>query len=272
VSHGANNTSSKTSLPQQSHTIYVIANHSKASSNPLPASTDHSAKVLEVALSKELLDNMLLGFLPSTKINSTSGTQFPTVFSWICHRLSLDPNETFSDKYLAHLQQLEETSPNTTTSLPKGLTTARNIRDLVKALGIIVSKLGLGTEGRTSDAMRIVYVARRGGTAPMDDTTAPIIAQSGLRHGFIGHPFAIEGIDKGHRLNKKRRLSKPKSISRLQIFHHHDVIFDRKLVQIEITSMLKFWHGQRKMSGPTGQKELDSKCGNCPFRKNCPQV
>jgi hypothetical protein len=271
VSDGARSTSSKTSSSQRSHNIYVIANHSKHSSNPLPASTDHSAKILEVALNKDLLDGMLLAFSPNA--NFPNGAQFPTLFSWICHRLSLDPNETFSDKYLAHLEQLEETSPNTTTSLPKGVTTARNIRDLVNVLGNIVSKLGLGTKGQTSDAMRIVYVARRGGNAPMDDTTAPVIARSGLRHGFIGHPFAIEGIDNGHRLNKKRRLNKkPESISRLQFFHHHDVNFDRKLIQLEIASMLKFWHGQRKMSGPIGQKELDSKCGNCPFRKNCPQV
>ena len=258
---------------QRSHNIHVIANHSKPSSKPLPASTDHSAKVLEVALNKDLLDGMLFGFFPPSKSNSTSTAQFPTLFSWMCHRLSLDPNETFSDQYLAHLQQLEETSTNTTTSLPKGVPTARNIRDLVKVLGNIVNKLGLGTNGQTSDAMRIIYVARRGGNALMDDATAPIIAQSGLRHGFIGHPVAVEGIDNGHRLNKKRRLSKkPESISRLQFFHHHDVMFDRKLVQLEIASMLKFWHGQRKMLGPTGQKELDSKCGNCPFRKNCPQV
>jgi hypothetical protein len=271
VFDGAQITSSNTSSSQRSHNIYVIANHSKHSSNPLPASTDHSAKVLEVALSKDLLDGMLLAFSPNA--NFPNGAQFPTLFSWICHRLSLDPNETFSNKYLSHLQELEETSSNTTTSLPKGITTARNIRDLVKMLGNIVCKLGLGTKGQTSDAMRIIYVARRGGNAPMDDTSAPVIAQSGLRHGFIGHPFAVEGIDNGHRLNKKRRLSKkPESISRLQFFHHHDVMFDRKLVQLAIASMLKFWHGQRKMSGPTGQKELDSKCGNCPFRKNCPQV
>jgi hypothetical protein len=256
---------------QRSHNIYVIANHSKPSSKPLPASTDHSAKVLEVALHKDLLDGMLSGFFTSPGIKSTIGTQFPTLFSWICHRLSLDPNETFSDQYLAHFQQLEETSSNTTTSLPKGITTSRNIRDLVRVLGTIVSKLG--TNGQTSNAMRIIYVARRGGNAPMDDTAAPVITQSGLRHGFIGHPYAIEGIDNGHRLNKRRRLNKkPKPISRLQFFHHHDVNFDRKLIQLEIASMLKFWHGQRKMSGPIGQKELDSKCGNCPFRKNCPQV
>jgi hypothetical protein len=214
---------------------------------------------------------MLSGFFTSPGINSTNGTHFPTLFSWICHRLSLDPNETFSNQYLAHLQQLEETSPNTTTSLPKGITTSRNIRDLVRVLGTIVSKLG--TNGQTSNAMRIIYVARRGGNAPMDDTTAPVIAKSGLRHGFIGHPVAVEGIDNGYRLNKKRRLfKKPETISRLQIFHHHDVMFDRKLVQLNIASMLKFWHGERKMSGPTGRAELDSKCGNCPFRKNCPQV
>jgi hypothetical protein len=268
VFDGAQSTSSKT---QRSHNIYVIANHSKHSSNPLPASTDHSAKVLEVALNKNLLDGMLLAFSPDA--NFPHGTQFPTLFSWICHRLSLDPNEIFSDKYLSHLQQLEETSTNTTTSLPKGITTARNIRDLVKVLGNIVCKLGLGAKGQTSEAMRIVYVARRGGNAPMEDTTGQVIAKSGLRHGFIGHPFAIEGIDNGHRLNKKRRLNKkPESDSRLQFFHYHDVMFDQKLVQLEIASMLKFWHGQRKMSGPIGQKELDSKCGNCPFRKNCPQV
>jgi hypothetical protein len=265
VSDGARSTSSKTSSSQRSHNIYVIANHSKHSSNPLPASTDHSAKILEVALNKDLLDGMLLAFSPNA--NFPNGAQFPTLFSWICHRLSLDPNETFSNKYLAHLMQLEETSPNTTTSLPKGINTAKNIRDLVNVLGNIVSKLGLGTKGQTSDAMRIVYVARRGGDAPMDRTSAPVIAQSGLRHGFIGHPLAIVGIDNGHGLNKK-----PESISRLQFFHHHDVNFDRKLIQLEIASMLKFWHGQRKMSGPIGQKELDSKCGNCPFRKNCPPV
>jgi hypothetical protein len=267
MSDNAKSTSSKTISSQRLHNIHVIANHSKPSSKPLPASTNHSAKVLEVALNKDLLDGMLSSFNPSSKINSTNGAQLPTLFSWICHRLSLDPNEIFSNKYLSHLQQLEETSPNTTTSLPKGITTARNIRDLVIVLGDIVSKPGLGTKGQTSDAMRIVYVARRGGDAPMDRTSAPVIAQSGLRHGFIGHPLAIVGIDNGHGLNKK-----PESISRLQFFHHHDVNFDRKLIQLEIASMLKFWHGQRKMSGPIGQKELDSKCGNCPFRKNCPQV
>ena len=269
MSDNAESMSSKTISPQRSHNIYVIANHSKPNSKPLPASTNHSEKVLKVALNKDLLDGMLLAFSPNAKL--PKGAQFPTLFSWICHRLSLDPNETFSDKYLSQLQQLEETSTNTTTSLPKGITTARNIRDLVKVLGTIVSKLGLGTNGQTSEAMRIVYVARRGVNAPMDYTNAPVIAQSGLRHGFIGHPFAIEGIDNGHRLNKKRRLTR-KSESRLQFFHHHDVMFDRKLVQIEIASMLKFWHSQRKISGPTGQKELDSKCGNCPFRKNCPQM
>jgi hypothetical protein len=256
---------------QRLHDIHVFANHSKPSSNPLPASTDHSAKVLEVALNKKLLDGMLSSFSPKAK--STSRADLPTLFSRICQQLSLDPWETFSDNYLAHLQQLEETSTNTTTSLPQGLTTARNILDLVKVLGTIVSKLALATEGQSSDAMRIAYIARRGGNAPMDNTTAPVIAKSGLRHGFIGHPFAVEGIDKGHQLNKKRRLNKkPKSISRLQFFHHHDVMFDRKLVQLAIASMLKFWHGERKMSGPTGRAELDSKCGNCPFRKNCPQV
>ena len=214
---------------------------------------------------------MLSSFSP--KVKSASRTEFPTLFLRICQQLSLDPDETFSDKYLAHLQQLEETSTNTTTSLPQGLTTARNIRDLVKVLGTIVSKLPLATEGQSSDAMRIAYIARRGGNTPMDDTTAPVIAKSGLRHGFIGHPVAVVGIDKGHQLNKKRRLSKnPKTNSRLQIFHHHDVMYDRKLVQVAIASMLRFWHGERKMLGPTGQKELDSKCGNCPFRKNCPQV
>ena len=253
------------------YNIFVIANHSKPNSNPLPASTDHSAKVLEVALNKKLLDGMLSSF--SSKAKSTGHADFPTLFARICQQLSLDPDETFSDRYLAHLQQLEETSTNTTTSLPQGLTTARNIRDLVKVLGTIVSKLALAKEGQSSDAMRIAYIARRGGNTPMDDATAPVIAKSGLRHGFIGHPVAVEGIDKGHRLNKKRRLSKkPETISRLQIFHHHDVMFDRKLVQLHIASMLRFWHGERKMSGPSGRAELDSKCGNCPFRKNCPQV
>jgi hypothetical protein len=269
--------SSKTSPSEKSHDIHLIANHSKNSSKPLPAGTDHSINVLQAALNKDLLDSMLASF--GANFDTTKGHPFPTLFSWICHRLSLDPDETFSDMYIAQLQQLEENSPLTPlNSLPKGLTAAKNIRVLVEILGTTISQLGLGgagrpTEGRTSDAMRIVYIARRGGNAPMDDTNAPVIAQSGLQHGFIGHTFAVEGIDYGHRLSKKRRLSKkPESISRLQIFHHHDAMFDRKLVQLEITSMLKFWHGQRKMSGPTGRAELDSKCGNCPFRKNCPQV
>jgi len=215
---------------------------------------------------------MLLSFSSSPNVKSTSGTPFPTLFSWICHRLSLDPNETFSDRYLAHLQQLEETSANLSTSLPLGLTTARNLRDLVKVMGTIISQLGLAAEGRSSDAMRIAYVARRGGNAPLDPSTAPVIEQSGHRHGFIGHSFVKAEIDNAAP-NKKRRLSEnPKSISRLQVFHHHDVIFDRKLVQSEMASILKFWHGQRKMSGPTSRVELDSKCGGCAFRKNCPQV
>jgi len=242
------------------------------SSKPLPASTDHSSNVLQAALNKDLLDSMLLSFSPSPNVKSTSGTPFPTLFSWLCHRLSLDPNETFSDKYLAHLQQLKETSANITTSLPLGLTNARNIRDLVKVLGSIVSQLGLAAEGRSSNAMRIAYVARRGGNAPLDPSNAPVIEQSGQRHGFMGHSFVKAAIDYAAP-NKKRRLAEdPKSISRLQVFHHHDVIFDRKLVQFETTSMLKFWHGQRKMLGPTTRAELDSKCGGCTFRKNCPQV
>jgi hypothetical protein len=278
----SNGLSKKSSL-QKSHNIHLVANHSKNSSKELPDNHDHSLNVLQVSINKDLLDGMLTSFCPDSE--SSKSAQFPTLFSWICHQSSLDPDEVFSDRYILHLQQLEETSPNTT-PLPKGLSAARNIRDLVSVLGTIVLQLGLGGgafpgNGRTSDGMRIVYLAERGGNGPMDHIAAPYIKKSGMRHGFIGHPLMNNGTSNAQQSDKygvlapskKRRLSKnPEPASRLQVFHHHDVIFDRRIVDHEVASMLEFWYGRRKMLGPIGRAELDFKCGSCPFRQKCPQM
>jgi hypothetical protein len=115
----------------------------------------------------------------------------------------------------------------------------------------------------------------------MDHIASPDIKNSGMRHGFIGHPLMNNGTSNAHQSDKygvlapskKRRFSKnPEPASRLQVFHHHDVIIDRGLVNHEVAWMLEFWHGQRKMLGPTGRMDLDSKCGSCAFRQKCPQM
>jgi hypothetical protein len=237
------------------------------SCKPLPGNHDHSSNIHQVSLNKDLLDEMLLSL--------AGGARFPPFFAWICDRLSLDPNEAFSDKYLSHLQVLEETE-QCGVPLPSGLTAAKNIEDLVRVLGRTISILGLGDVattrlgGRTSGVLKIIYVSRRGGTAPIDPITAPVVVHSGLRHGYIDHSLAKQEDSAPRKRRRLSRAKEPKPISRVQVFHHHDELFDPKHVQHGTESMLDFWHGRRKMSGPSG-REMDSKCGSCPFQQRCPR-
>ena len=218
---------------------------------------------------------MLLSFY--SNVNSINGAQFPTLFSWLCHQLSLDPNETFSDKYLNQLQRLDTAN----TYLPEGLTTARNIRDMVAVLRRVVSRLGLGaaglpTEGKSSDFLRIMYIYQANGTS--GHAIAPAISYSGRIHGGEGHSVT-EGRVKNaqhpvryhpYAPGKTTRQPHHKPASKLQVFHEHHTTFEHQLVQRETAFMLKFWHGQRKMSGPSGQAEVKSKCGPCAFSQQCP--
>ena len=201
--------------------------------------------------------------------------------------MSLDPNETFSNKFLGRLQGLEETCLSTArTLLPKGITTARNLRDLVAVLQTVVSRLGLGdpsstSKGRSSDSLRVVYVYKAGSSISTGHRIEPSIAYSGRVQGDDGHSGNGGRVNNAQRppryhpyaSNEKTRPSRQpqhKSGSRLQVFHEHHAIYDKQLVDHEIAFMLKFWHAQRTTSGPMSPAEIKSKCRPCAFSQQCP--
>jgi hypothetical protein len=148
----------------RTHYITLCDYKSRGNKLAMPDDHDHSSNGLQVCLYKDLLDQILISFDPNR--NLISRNQHQPIFTWLFEQLSYNADQEFTAGYIDHLHTLQEPYPqNSFTSLPKGLATARNLRDLVKVLGGIVMNLGLGDpaagDGRVSKSF-VRYVYRPG--------------------------------------------------------------------------------------------------------------
>jgi len=266
----------------KTHYLTLCDYKSRGNKLDMPVDHDHSSNDLQVCLYKDLLDQILISFDPNR--NLISSTQHQPIFTWLFEQLSYNADQEFTPEYMNHLHSLEEPCPqNTTTLLPKGLATARNLRDLVKVLGGIVMSLGLGDpaagDGRVSKSI-VRYVYRPGNAERPKTNKLHTVALPGGRATTINEkecddvqrtPLDFSGsamIEKAR--NRLRPHIKPSS--NLITVLSREVEFDGPKVYKQVASLLEFWHGQRSMKGPVGQKAMEAKCRSCAFYKKCPHV
>jgi hypothetical protein len=222
-----------------------VGTKTRADANHLPYKYDNSAEFLQVCLNKDLFDNML----PSVSSGDRSyGTTIPPVFAELFKDLGYDPTQRFSNNFLTNLRRLQDGRKGIDI-WPSGLKSAKTLEDLLRVFVATVANLGLGDQdqtecGRTSTKVKVAYVFRHPKAKPQ------------FRHS-ASKPY-------------DRKATNPVSDRpAIETIVEQGFLFNREAVYREVKKMLGFWRGQA-MKGPAS-KELQKKCGSCPFAEACPE-